>query len=111
MKHLPQNTPENLIGKRFNRLVAIAIYSRNPTRWKCRCVCGGFTIVLPYNLKSGAVKSCGCLLREFWDGISQQKRKYQSTRSVWRNMKNRCQNKNVPAYKDYGGRGIKVCKR
>lgn len=31
--------------------------------------------------------------------------------TTWRNMLNRCLNKNNPAYKDYGGRGIKVCKR
>lgn len=28
---------------------------------------------------------------------------------VWRNMLNRCHNPNVPAYKNYGGRGITVC--
>lgn len=30
---------------------------------------------------------------------------------VWCAMKNRCMNPNVNRYKDYGGRGIKVCKR
>lgn len=30
---------------------------------------------------------------------------------VWRLMRQRCQNENRPDYKDYGGRGIKVCKR
>lgn len=29
----------------------------------------------------------------------------------WDHMKSRCYNKNVPAYKNYGGRGITVCKR
>lgn len=29
----------------------------------------------------------------------------------WRNMRQRCQNPNHPAYKDYGGRNIKVCER
>lgn len=33
------------------------------------------------------------------------KRMYQS----WADMKNRCNNPNHPAYKDYGSRGIKVC--
>lgn len=31
--------------------------------------------------------------------------------TTYRNMKNRCQNKNSEAYKHYGGRGIKVCDR
>ena len=29
---------------------------------------------------------------------------------TWQDMLNRCRNKNNPQYKDYGGRGIKVCK-
>lgn len=30
---------------------------------------------------------------------------------VWQHLKRRCENPNNPAYKYYGGRGIKVCKR
>ena len=30
---------------------------------------------------------------------------------VWRGMRNRCYNVNQKSYKDYGGRGIKVCDR
>lgn len=37
--------------------------------------------------------------------------KYYESRlyKIYHNMKNRCYNKNVPAYKNYGGRGIKIC--
>lgn len=31
--------------------------------------------------------------------------------SAWLNMKARCKYRNLPAYKDYGGRGITVCER
>lgn len=31
--------------------------------------------------------------------------------STWEQMKNRCNNSNSPSYKNYGGRGIGVCKR
>ncbi len=31
--------------------------------------------------------------------------------SCWQHMKRRCLSKNDPAYKNYGGRGIKVCDR
>lgn len=31
--------------------------------------------------------------------------------SVWQGMKRRCDNPNFPQYRDYGGRGIKVCPR
>ncbi len=30
---------------------------------------------------------------------------------VWKAIKNRCNNPNVESYKDYGGRGIKICER
>jgi len=33
------------------------------------------------------------------------------TYQSWRTMKMRCQNPNYPRFKDYGGRGIKVCER
>ena len=32
-----------------------------------------------------------------------------TTYRIWRNMLSRCQNANVPAYSNYGGRGISVC--
>lgn len=34
-----------------------------------------------------------------------------STYHVWQNMLERCENDSSPAYKNYGGRGIRVCKR
>lgn len=30
---------------------------------------------------------------------------------AWRGMRSRCSNPNIKSYKDYGARGIKVCKR
>jgi len=30
---------------------------------------------------------------------------------VWINMKSRCENPNVPSFKDYGSRGISICER
>ena len=30
---------------------------------------------------------------------------------AWKSMRARCNNPNNPAYKNYGGRGIKICKR
>lgn len=77
------------------------------TRFRCLCDCGNETIVRGSNLKSGAVKSCGCQL---WKNPSSTHR-MSKTRiyGIWSSMRQRCSNKNLPSYKNYGGRGISVC--
>ena len=56
---------ENLTGQRFGKLVAVQrLENRNGrTVWLCRCDCGQTKAVQSNNLKSGKVKSCGCLSR------------------------------------------------
>lgn len=56
---------ENLIGKRFGILVVReALPARNRHRfWLCDCDCGNTHEASTGNLKSGHVKSCGCLKR------------------------------------------------
>ena len=44
-------------------------------------------------------------------GHSPKSNKQSPTYNSWHMMKQRSQNPNHPAYKDYGGRGIKVCSR
>ena len=55
-------------------------------------------------------KSCGCVKNEL---ISESKIKhddsFSSLYSSWSHLKNRCENTNNDAYKDYGGRGITIC--
>lgn len=61
-------------------------------------------------------KSCGCLNGK-WSTQDKtthgQGAKAVRTReyNVWANMQQRCKNKNVPHFKNYGGRGITVCER
>jgi hypothetical protein len=100
----------DLTGKQFNRWFVIKYVGRK--KWFCRCLCGVEKEVYSRYLRNKTSQSCGCLanektsLRGKTHGMSHT-RPYQ----VWRNMKNRCLNKNVPAYKHYGGRGITVCPR
>ena len=61
----------DLSGQRFGRLTVISraddIVNKNGStaaRWKCVCDCGNEAIVREQGLKSGSVKSCGCLRRE-----------------------------------------------
>lgn len=102
----------NLKGKKFGRLkVDKMIYIKNGhTYWKCKCDCGNDCIVKGYSLKSGNTKSCGCLQKE---NASKAKCKHRMSKTKlykrWEDIKKRCYNKNSYNYKNYGGRGIKVC--
>lgn len=55
------------IGKVFNRLTIVAEYGKykNGTKtFLCKCNCGGQAITSYSHLKTGHVKSCGCLSKE-----------------------------------------------
>lgn len=53
----------DLTGKKFGRLSVISkIENKNKeVFWNCVCDCGNLTEVSTYNLRSGKIKSCGCL--------------------------------------------------
>lgn len=96
----------DLTGQKFNHLTAVELVSRKPTRWKCLCDCGNYKIVLTSNLKSGAVKSCGCIHHR---GNPTHNLCYTRQYRIYKKIMRRCYVQNDPAYKDYGGRGIVVC--
>ena len=77
-------------------------------RWLCECKCGTRLVVRGYDLRSGGTRSCGCLSRELATTHGLRKT---PEYSVWADMIRRGTNPNHPAYKDYGGRGIKVSAR
>lgn len=80
----------------------------------CRCSCESQTEknVKVYAVAYGTVLSCGCLR------VEKLRKKVQThgqtgTRSYvsWQLMKRRCYDSTCPDYPNYGGRGIKVCKK
>ena len=102
----------NLLGRRFTKLevIARAGYKRREAAWLCKCDCGNTKILSASKLVSGWTRSCGCL-RGFKHGHSPSKRGPSPTYSTWHGMTQRCTNPNNTAFKAYGARGIKVCKR
>jgi hypothetical protein len=108
-----ENQPiKQLQGKIFGRLHVIKQRGKdnyNHITWLCKCECGEKVIVVGYSLKSGATKSCGCLLKEngkysITHGLSKH-----PLMPVWSNIIDRCSNKKSKNYLDYGGRGVKIC--
>lgn len=104
----------DLTGKRFGRLVVI---ERAPSRykstnafWKCLCDCGTETIVIGRALRDGTTTSCGCYRKDYWRSrMTKHGMCYSRLAHIWYSMRQRCNNKNSPAYENYGGRGISVC--
>lgn len=113
-------------GQRFGRGVVIGTGIRTGTRRQLGavllCSCGQYYAVTNTNL--ARQKSCGCMHRD-------RMRELQSTRlrlglpasrtthglshhplfSTWRGMLQRCENPKAQNYRNYGGRGIRVCDR
>ena len=55
----------DLTGKKFGKLTVVGIAHRDcGVHWHCTCDCGGKKVVHGPSLKSGQVKSCGCLVSE-----------------------------------------------
>ncbi len=112
----------DLTGQRFGRLVVLRyLYSQHGRRpvWLCHCDCGKQKELLGDYLNRGQTQSCGCLQRELSRERGQKRiahghgrRNQQSpTYQSWYSMKQRCLNPKHGRYKDWGGRGIKVCGR
>lgn len=110
---MPRPSPA-IVGVRFGRLVGLA---RLPERKvSVKCDCGVVKTVHMSHLVSGRTRSCGCLHREITSAAMSTRQTthgYYGTQvyAVWNAMLRRCQHPQHAAYKDYGGRGITVCRR
>lgn len=100
---------ETMTGKRFGRLVVLSMdraEKKNGRFWLCRCDCGNLTVVRETDLRRGNTKSCGCLRKE---RLQIHGDRYTRLYNIWKGMKKRCGYQKAVNYKNYGGRGIKVC--
>ena len=108
---------EDLTGQKFGRLTVIEraesktrANGRTRVAWLCSCDCGKTCVVNADVLKGGRTKSCGCLKTEHniatWTKHSGSKDRLYG---VWNDIKKRCYNPKYKQFKDYGGRGIRMC--
>lgn len=99
----------NLVGQTFARLTVTSFEGRikGINYWNCICTCGRTRKVREWNLRTGNSKTCGiCIMHERSRDLIHSK-EYRAYNSI----KTRCLNKNADCWKDYGGRGIKMCDR
>lgn len=114
--HNGKGNGADLSGKVFGRLTVTALQGVSSGKhrlWSCTCSCGRETIVHASALTSGHTKSCGCLREDGNNrrhGMSSRGREH-PVWLAWVGMLQRCTDTNATNYKDYGGRGIKVCHR
>lgn len=99
----------DLTNKKFGHLTVL---KRMPNDrhgnniWLCRCDCGVEKSIQGSHLRHGT-SSCGC--KRYENKIKHGKT-HTKTYKIWKHIKARCYNVNNPAYPDYGGRGISMCK-
>ncbi len=103
---------KDLSGQVFGKLTVIERISSlgEQGKYKCRCSCGNYVEVLGHNLATGATKSCGCIRRMCASKLNFSHGQHGSRLyHCWRNMLDRCENKNNKEYSNYGLRNISVC--
>lgn len=103
------------IGDKFVRLTVKFFAGRDKhgkLLWMCLCKCGNLKIISGESLRSGNTKSCGCLHRETMIKVHTKHKMVETPEyQIWAGMLTRCRNTKRKGFKNYGGRGIKVCKR
>ena len=102
----------HICGVRFGRLTAVRLLTdwSDSYLWLCRCSCGRQARVRFANLVNGSTVSCGCWRREHPNGRTHGASATTEFR-IWASMITRCENPKANSYRNYGGRGIKVCRR
>lgn len=93
-------------------------------RWVCRCSCGKLGTIAGSDLRRrGSTTRCLSCARIAWTkrlkespthlthGYARKDGSRHRTYNVWVLMRRRCLNPKSKSFKNYGGRGIKICKR
>ena len=102
----------DLTGKQFGKLTVLGIShrdKRSQIHWLCKCECGVEKSVSGGDLtrkNRKGVQMCGRCENVHRTHNQRNTRLYR----IYAGIKSRCYNPNEPHYKDYGGRGVGMCK-
>jgi len=110
---MPSNFVD-LTGKKFSRLPAISVVGKSSKSgrliWLFKCDCGKEKSASGKDVRCGHIKSCGCISSEILMARNVTHGMSKTPEYVaWCKMRDRCNRESGKDYKDYGGRGIKVC--
>ena len=100
----------DLIGDKYNYLTVEKLTENRNNRkhYICICDCGNKVTVSANNLRSGSVKSCGCLHKK---NIKKTHGKTGTSEyNIWKTIKQRTLNSSNDNFYLYGGRGIGLSK-
>jgi hypothetical protein len=98
------------IGPKF--LLPVGNKGEHKPKQVCHCECGNTTVVCTPGLYRGTTTSCGCYAMDILESRNTTHGDNRSKEhQTWQRLKSRCHNKNLPDYRYYGGRGIRVCDR
>ncbi len=109
-------TKIDLTNQRFGKLLVLEEKGRKygEVAWLCQCDCGKKSVATSANLRRGNSRSCGCGRAGNGRG-ARFKPTHGMTGSpeyeAWHAMIRRCENPRAIGWKNYGGRGVKVCDR
>lgn len=107
---------KDITGLKFGKLTVLSKEGHTKNRnitWLCQCDCGRQKVYPSGKLLSGRATNCGCEALNIKRKVASKHGLLAGTTPrtfiCWNGMKARCLNPNCLQYKDYGGRGIKIC--
>lgn len=105
---------KDLTGKEFNGNTVLRQVGSDGRRslWAVRCAhCGREFTLSSSEIQKGRQRSCGCARSKL---ISEKRSRHGMSNTpiwnIWHSMKERCETPTAQAWKNYGGRGIRVCR-
>lgn len=105
--------PMPVTGTVFGKWTILEVPRVTKSKILCRCECGIEHRVRFATIKSGESRQCpecsGYSVMRSRDRSIADREGGLRLHAAWVSMKDRCYNRNNKSYKNYGGRGIKVC--